>query len=230
MRQFFDYCYINGLSKENKSSLIPKITTPHVYHLPPVMSIENVKCLFESIDRANTKGKRDYAILLLAARLGIRAIDIANLQLNDLNWSTNEIILKQEKTYHTVHLPLLNDIGWALIDYIQHGRPETEDKYVFRCMNAPYGRLKGSQVVESIFHRRMNKAGIKLKTNNHPVGIHVLRHALGRVLLERETDLPVISQIMGHQCIKSTETYIHIDMKGLALCTIDPEEVFPYNV
>ncbi|WP_274940963.1 site-specific integrase [Chordicoccus furentiruminis] len=230
MRQFFEYCYANSLTQDNKCVLIPNINTPHVYHLPTDMPAESVKKMLESIDRANTMGKRDYAILLLAARLGIRAVDIANLQLNDLNWSTNEIILKQEKTYHTVHLPLLNDVGWALIDYIQHGRPQTEDKYIFRCMHAPYGRLKGSQAIESIFHSRMNKAGIKLETKSQAIGIHVLRHALGRVLLEKETDLPVISQVMGHQSIKSTETYIHIDMKGLAQCTLNPEEVFPYGV
>lgn len=230
MQQFFEFCFANGLTVDNKCDLIPMINTPHVYHLPTDMPVDSVKAMLNSIDRANTKGKRDYAILLLAARLGIRAVDITNLQLTDLNWSTNEIVIKQEKTYHTIHLPLLNDVGWALIDYIQHGRPQTDDKYVFRCMYAPYGRLKGSQAVESIFHSRMNKAGIKLETNNQPIGIHVLRHALGRVLLEKETDLPVISQVMGHQSIRSTETYIHIDMKGLAQCTISPEEVFPYGV
>lgn len=230
MQQFFEFCFANKLTEDNKCDLIPIINTPHVYHLPTDLPVDSVKTILNSIDRANTMGKRDYAILLLAARLGIRAIDIANLQLTDLNWSTNEIVLKQEKTYHTIHLPLLNDVGWALIDYIQHGRPQVEDKYVFRCMNAPYGKLKGSQTVEAIFHSRLNKAGIKLATNNQPVGIHVLRHALGRVLLEKETDLPVISQILGHQSIKSTETYIHIDMKGLAQCAISPEEVFPYGV
>lgn len=230
MKQFFDFCFANSISVDNKSDLIPPIITPHVYHLPSDMPVETVKVLLNSIDRANTKGKRDYAILLLAARLGIRAVDIANLQLTDLNWSTNEIILKQEKTSHTIHLPLLQDVGWAIIDYIQHGRPQTEDKYLFRSMSAPYGRLKGSQSIESIFHSRLNKAGIKLKTANQQVGIHILRHALGRALLEKGTDLPVISQVMGHQSIKSTETYIHIDLKGLAQCTISPEEVVPYGV
>lgn len=230
MQQFFAYCFANGLTIENKCDLIPPIVTPHVYHLPKNLDLETVKKLLSSIDRANTMGKRDYAILLMITRLGIRAIDIANLQLTDLNWSTNEIILWQEKTYQTIHLPLLNDVGWALIDYIQHGRPQTEDKYIFRTMNAPYGRLAGSQAVESIFHSRLNKAGIKLNTKNQPAGVHVLRHALGRVLLEKDTPLPVISQVLGHQSIKSTETYIHIDMKGLAQCTLNPEDIIPYEL
>lgn len=228
LNQFFTFCFAHGYSSDNKSELIPAIKMPHIYRIPVHWDTDTVKKLLLSVDRANPKGKRDYAILLLAARLGIRAIDIAELKLTDLNWATNEIALAQQKTNQVVHLPLLNDVGWALIDYIQNGRPQVEDKFIFRCMNAPYGQLKGSQAIESIFHSRLNMAGIKLPDQHQAFGIHSLRHTLGRILLEKETPLPVISQIMGHQDIRSTDTYIHIDMKGLAQCTLDPAEVLNY--
>lgn len=225
MKQFFLYCYNNNLCDKDISLIIPNIKSPHSTHLPISWNIEDAKKLLESIDRDNSVGKRDYAILLIACRLGLRAIDLITLELSDFNWETKLITIKQKKTNHTITLPLLNDIGWAVIDYIKNGRPNTSDKKLFIKNLPPYDGFSNTTSVERIFKSRMEKAGISI-SRSEKCGIHSLRHTLGRILLEKETSLPVISQILGHQSIQSTETYLHINMKGLESCPIDPNRVF----
>lgn len=228
MKQFFQYCFDNNLCKINLVLYIPEITSPHQAKIPASWSAEEVKQLLDSIDRSNTVGKRDYAILLLACRLGLRAVDIANLELSDLNWENKTITVRQKKTRNTITLPLLNDIGWALIDYIKNGRPETDDKRIFIRINAPFTGV-GTGTLSGIFTRRMHDAGLRVK-RAEKCGIHSLRHTLGSLLLEKETPLPVISQILGHKSIQSTETYLRINMDGLNECPIDPERVFSHEV
>ena len=185
--------------------------------------------MLDSIDRTSSTGKRDYAILLIACRLGLRACDICKLQLNNFNWETKEIHLTQKKTQHTIILPLLNDIGWAVIDYIKNGRPKTDDPYLFVRVNPPYNALAGSPAIENIFTSRIHDAGLRIPRGKK-CGIHSLRHTLGSILLEKETPLPVISQILGHQSIRSTSTYLRLNMNGLAECPVNPDKVFDDEV
>ena len=229
MKQFFQYCFDSGLSRRNLIYLIPDITVPHVAAIPLSWTDEEVKQLLESIDRDSVSGKRDYALLIMACMLGLRAIDLVNIELSDFDWERKIITVRQKKTRNTVTLPLLNDIGWAVIDYIRNGRPKTDDKHLFIRLNAPYNGMGNSGSVERIFTNRLHKAGLRVK-RNQKCGIHSLRHTLGSLLLEKETPLPVISQILGHRSIQSTETYLRINMKGLLECPIDPQKVFDHEV
>lgn len=224
MKQFFQYCFDNELSKINICHLIPAISTPHETKIQASWTAEEAKQLLDSIDRSSEIGKRDYAILLLASRLGLRAIDLANLELSDFDWSTHVVTIRQKKTRNTITLPLLSDIGWAVIDYIKV-RPVTDEKKLFISAKPPYEALITSSSFVSIFVKRMHQAGLRVK-NADKCGIHSLRHTLGGLLLEKETPLPVISQILGHKSIQSTETYLRINMAGLNECPIDPDEVF----
>ena len=225
LKQFFQFCFDNSLSKMNIVTLFPIIKTPHETKIPVSLSVDEVNTLLNSIDRDDPKGKRDYAILMLASHLGLRAIDIINLKLSSFNWELKSITLTQEKTNHTITLPLLNDIGWSIIDYIKNGRPNVAIDYLFIQHRAPYENFSSSNAVSSIFVRRMHHAKLNIAREKR-CGIHSLRHTLGTALLEKETPLPVISQILGHQSIKSTETYIKTNLKGLKECPIDPERVF----
>lgn len=229
MKQFFQYCFNNSFSKLNLVYLIPSITTPHETKIPVSWTAEETKQLLESIDRSSPSGKRDYAILLIASTLGLRAIDLANLELSDFDWERKIITVRQKKTRNTITLPLLNDIGWAVIDYIKNGRPQTDDPKLFIRLIAPYSGLGTSGSIERIFTDRMHDAGLRVKRVER-CGIHSLRHTLGSLMLEKETPLPVISQILGHRSIQSTETYLRINMSGLAECPIDPEKVFDHEI
>lgn len=225
LKQFFTFCFDNNLCRNDISSIIPDVTIPHAAYLPASWSADEAKQLLDSIDRTSSTGKRDYAILLIACRLGLRACDICRLQLEDFNWETKEIHLIQKKTQNAIVLPLLNDIGWAVIDYIKNGRPKTRDSHLFIRAIPPYNALAGSSAIENIFTFRIHNAGLRIPRGKN-CGIHSLRHTLGSILLEKETPLPIISQILGHQSIKSTSTYLRLNMKGLAECPIDPDKVF----
>lgn len=225
LKQFFQFCFDNSLSKANIVTLFPVIKTPHETRIPVSLSVDETNKLLDSIDRNDPKGKRDYAILMIASHLGLRAVDIINLKLSNFDWERKLITVAQEKTSHTIMLPLLNDVGWSIIDYIRNGRPNVDTDYLFIEHRAPYERFSSSGAISSIFTRRMHDAKLNIVRGKR-LGIHSLRHTLGTALLEKKTPLPVISQILGHQSIKSTETYIKTNIKGLRECPIDPERVF----
>lgn len=225
IKQFFQYCFDYGLSQNNLVYLIPEITIRHTSKIPVSWTNEDVKKLLNSIDRSSPVGKRDYAILFLACVLGLRAIDIVRLELSDFDWERKVIIVRQKKTGKTIVLPLLNDIGWAVIDYIKKGRPNTEDQRLFIRLNAPFEGVSKGGALGRIFSIRAHEAGLRINRDCR-YGIHSLRHTLGSLLLEKGTPLQVISQIMGHSSVQSTETYLRINMSGLSMCPIDPEKVF----
>lgn len=224
MRFFFRYCFSNGYSSEDKSRFVRKVAAPHRANLPISWKLEDVKKILGSVDRDSPVGKRDYAILMLACKYGLRSVDIRNLELENINWEAKEIIIKQQKTSNTIHLPLLTDIGWALIDYIRHSRPVTTDNAVFITANAPYKRLSESSGLNTIFRKYLALSGVPIPREGF-CGMHTLRHTLGRVLLEKQVPLPQISQILGHTSVKSTSIYLQIDMNGLKACMINPNEV-----
>jgi integrase/recombinase XerD len=225
MRVFLRFLYLNHFTQDDLSLKVPK---QKKYYYPPIPSVwkqEDVVRLLENIDRGNPTGKRDYAILLLVARLGIRVGDIKSLKLTDLNWKTKTIIFKQNKTKNMVTYPILNDIGWALIDYLREARPVSESPYVFLRMNAPYEAFGNNANLHNIITKHTRKAGIKIpKEKRH--GLHSLRHTLASTLLEQGTPLPVISEILGHINSRSTAVYLQTGINGLRQCALDPKEVF----
>jgi site-specific recombinase XerD len=139
LRVFLRFLYLNQYTGEDLSLKVPKQSK---YYYPPVPSVwekQDVVRMLKSVDRASPVGKRDYAILLLVAKLGIRVGDIKSLKLSDLNWEKKTIQIIQNKTKNTVTYPILNDIGWALIDYLKNARYVSNSEFVFIRMNAPYG-------------------------------------------------------------------------------------------
>lgn len=225
LKQFFQFCFDYSLDNNYIVSYFPVIKTLHESKIPVSLTMDETQILLSSIDKSDPKGKRDYAMLMIASHLGLRAVDIRELKLSDFNWQCKTIRITQEKTNHTITLPILNDLGWSVIDYIRNGRKDVDNEYLFLQNRAPYEKFADSSTITSIFVRRLHQAGIKIKKGDR-CGIHSLRHTLGCALLEKETPLPVISQILGHQSIKSTEVYLKININGLMECPIDPERVF----
>ncbi|MBZ9537206.1 tyrosine-type recombinase/integrase [Cytobacillus oceanisediminis] len=225
LRVFLRFLFLNQNTQEDLSLKVPK---QKKYYYPPIPSVwkqEDVVSMLENIDRGNPTGKRDYAILLLVARLGIRAGDIKSLKLTDLDWENKTIVLKQNKTKRMVSYPILNDIGWALIDYLKEARPVSDSPFVFLRMNAPYEAFGRDANLHNIITKHTRKAGITVsKEKRH--GLHSLRHTLASSLLEQGTPLPVISEVLGHINSRSTAVYLQTDIKSLRKCALDPEEVF----
>ena len=131
LRVFLRFLYFNQYTNEDLSLKVPKQRKYYYPAIPSVWNKEDVKHMLESIDRGNPTGKRDYAILLIVAKLGIRVGDIKSLELSDLNWQAKIIRIRQNKTKNIVTYPILHDIGWALIDYLKNARPISNSPFVF---------------------------------------------------------------------------------------------------
>ena len=181
--------------------------------LPAYYTEEEIEKLLKSVDRGNIVGKRDYAILVIAAYLGLRASDIAHLRFENLHWAHNTIFLRQYKTGKNISLPLLPVVGNALLDYIQYGRPKSDEQYIFLLVISPFLPIR-PQAIAGLINRRFSYAGFKSTTRRH--GGHALRNSLVKELLNNKQSLPVISEVLGHKNTSSTRHYIRIDSETLA--------------
>jgi site-specific recombinase XerD len=225
LRSFLRYLCLRGLVDSRLVDQMPKVRVYSEAHLPTIWTAQNLQILLAAVDRASPTGKRDFAILLLAARLGLRVGDIRDLRLDQLDWEHNRIRVVQSKTGMPLELPLPEDIGQALIDYLRYGRPEASHREVFLRHNAPFrpfGRNCNLYGIISLYRRR---AGIKLPHQSRQ-GLHSLRHTLASRLLEAGTPLDVIAGVMGHLTPETTRQYLRIDVEALRRAALDPEEVF----
>lgn len=225
LRNYLTFLYGHGFIDEDISKFLPKVRITRNAFIPYCWKKEDVKKLLKAIDRGGPKGKRDYAILLLVVRLGLRVSDIRGLKLSNLNWNRKTISITMQKTKRPLKLPLLDDIGWAIIDYLKNGRPKTKCDAVFIRHVAPYDSFGEGESFYKELHRYMVKAELEIPLDFH-CGLHSLRSTLARNMLEAKVALPVISDTLGHQSTNTTSIYLKIDLNGLKRCALDPEEVF----
>lgn len=218
LRNFLRYLSDHHLSARDLSYLIPKSSYKKESHLPTTYTQEEVDRMIQSIDRGNPKGKRDVVMILLAARLGLRASDICGLRFEHIHWETNQLQLIQKKTKEKIELPLLTEIGNAMIDYLKYGRPFSDLPYVFIHARQPYEKLE-EPTLHSIVTFYLQKAGISVEQKKH--GPHALRHSLAGLLLEKKTPIPVISEVLGHTSTESTKSYLRIDLETLRQCALE---------
>ena len=227
MRSFFRYLYNLNLTATDLSIAIPRDHYKKQPRLPSVYSKEEVKAILGTADRSTCIGKRNYAIFLLAVRLGLRASDIRNLQFENISWPESRISFVQQKTKVQIALPLPTDVGEALVDYLKYGRPASCFNFVFVDHIYPYGEL-GEKAVPRIARRAIQKSDIEIGNRKH--GFHVLRHTLANFLLEQKTSLPIISQILGHENVQTSMNYLRIDIGQLRQCALEapmvPEDFY----
>lgn len=223
IRGFFKYAYEQKLSDNDLSVMVPKDNFKKQPKLPSTYSITEIEKLIASIDRGNANGRRNYAVVLLAARLGLRASDIANLKFENLLWERSMIVLNQFKTGKKIELPILPEVGNAIIDYLKFGRPKSNESFVFLLSRSPFSPLSSCGIT-GIVHSYFVKSGINITNRKH--GPHALRHSLAGILLENETILPVISEVLGHQSTASTSYYIRIDLKSMRQCALEVPSVY----
>ena len=223
LRGFLRYLNSEGILAIDWSYLVPKDNYKKESKLPTTYTKEEVNLMLKAVDRGNPKGKRDYAMMLLAARLGLRSSDICGLTFENLLWAQNLIVLVQEKTKKRVELPILIEVGNSIIDYLKFGRPESDLPYVFLHANHGFRKLQ-EPTLHSIVCHYMRLAGIA-NVNDKKHGPHALRHSLAGFLLENKTPLPVISEVLGHTSTESTKTYLRIDKASLRQCALEVPSV-----
>src|SRR5437773_5886710 len=221
---FLRFLTMRGILQKDLSAELPKVRVPRDATIPSVWDQELLVRLLRAVDRSSAKGKRDYAILLLACRLGLRAGDIRTLKLDQLHWEDSTIEVTQSKTGMPLSLPLTNEVGEALIDYLKSGRPQTTHREVFLKVNPPFDPFRENNHLHHIVKYWRLLARITFRSPQKR-GLHSLRHTLATRLLEKGTPLPTIAEILGHTSLESTRIYAKADVEALRGVALDPEEV-----
>ena len=210
LRCFIRYLHLCGRTRIDLSGSVLRTATAHLAVLPKYLTVEQVEKLLKTPDRNTAVGLRDYAMMLLLARLGLRGGEVVKLELEDIDWQAGEFMVRG-KGSRSVRLPLPQDVGEALTAYLQHARPNCGTRKVFVRALAPRGPLKGGCCVTGQVAHYLDRAGL------HPAkrGAHVLRHSLATRMLGGGSSLEEIAQVLRHQHINTTEIYAKVDVTTL---------------
>jgi len=203
-RMFCRFLYEQKYIDKNVEYVIGRNNYPKREKLPSVYNADEIKQIEETVGQSSAVGKRDYAMLLLATRLGLRSSDIAGLTFGNLDWGQNIICLTQSKTKKVIELPLLADVGKAIINYLKYGRPVSSLQQVFLTACAPY-RPVNRLIINGAVSRTIISSGVDI--TGRKFGPHAMRHTLASQLLLNGTSLPVISETLGHSDTQATMNY-----------------------
>lgn len=216
--QFLKYLYKRGSLPIDYSAIVSKDKYVRQAKLPSYFSPEEIDSLLSSIDRSSANGKRDYAMILLVVELGLRCGDVVNMQFDNIQWEQDKLILIQQKTKMPLELPLLPDVGNAIINYLKAGRPQSNLPYVFLRLIPPYDKMDDN-AVNGIMQKYLKLSGIRYDERRH--GPHALRHSLAVNLLNQSIPLPVISSVLGHVNTESTLNYLRVNADSLKQCALE---------
>jgi|WetSurMetagenome_2_1015567.scaffolds.fasta_scaffold28491_3 site-specific recombinase XerD len=210
LRSFFRYLLHRGDITIDLAACVPSIANWQLSSLPRFLRPHQVQQVLAHCDRRTTQGRRDYAILLLLARLGLRACEIVSLTLDDIHWQTGEITIKG-KGKRAAQLPLPPDVGKAIADYLKKDRPACSTRRVFMCMKAPRRGFANSQGISTIVARALKRAGI----DSPHRGAHLFRHSLATQMLGQGASLADIALLLRHRSLDTTAIYAKVDLIAL---------------
>lgn len=222
LRHFFNFLYDQELILYSGRELFPVIVTNKRDRMLSYYSEEEIKKIILCIDNTTANGKRDLCAVLLATELGIRSGDICRLKLSDIHWERSTIEFFQLKTGVFNQLPLLENIKFALIDYLRSSRPSCNSDLLFVGIKNNYGMISASQM-HSIVSKYFKSAGLDISKRKH--GPHALRHSLASNLLRNNTPMYVIKDVLGHTNLNTTRSYLNIDFNTLKHFSLEvPDE------
>lgn len=207
LRSFLRFCFIEGLVETDLSAAALSMTGRRRSPLPRGISQTDAQALLDSCDRRGSIGRRDYAVLTMLLRLGLRAGEVVALTLDDIDWRAAEMVV-HGKGRRDDRLPLPADVGEAIAGYLQRGRPKSTRREVFLRAVAPVAPL-GRTGVSLIVRRACGRAAVT------PVGAHRLRHTMACEMVRKEVPLPEISQVLRHRSVTSTAIYAKVDVEQL---------------
>ena len=210
LRSFLRFLQQRGLLATDLAAAVPGVCDWRLAHLPKALPAEQVELLLASCDRGTPAGRRDYAVLMLLARLGLRGGEVAAMTLDDLDWECGEIVV-HGKGQRLARLPLPMDVGSALVDYLRRDRPVCATRHVFIRIRAPRRGFVSPSVICCIVRRALKRAGLTPEFK----GAHLLRHSLATDLLRRGASLVEIGQLLHHSQPNTTQIYAKVDIAAL---------------
>lgn len=202
--------YLQGVTPLRLGAAVPPVGGWRLAALPPpALSSTEVQRLLESCDRSSAVGSRDFAIMMLLARLGFRSVEVARLQLGDVDWCAGELVVRG-KGRRQDRLPLPNGVGEDLVVYLSNGRAPEGARHLFLTLRAPRGPIR-ADLVGDVVERACRRVAMPV------LGPHRLRHALAGELLRQGAGLLAISQVLRHQDLATTALYAKVDLDTLRL-------------
>jgi site-specific recombinase XerD len=210
LRSFFRFTRLQGVIKSDLAALVPSGPSWEMSGPPKHLGPEAIQRVLSACDRSTVKGKRDYAILLLLARLGLRAGEIVALQLDDMDWANGALMVRSKKGDGWARLPLPMEVGQALERYLRV-RPPSPYRNVFVRDYAPYTPFVASGPVSVLVRKAIEKAGVK----SARTGAHLFRHSLATEMLRRGASLAEIGRVLRHRDPDSTAIYARVDLEAL---------------
>ncbi len=210
LRSFFRFLRAEGLVGDRLDAAVPMV--PHrrsglVRHLDP----GSLEQLIGSLDSSTERGLRDRAMILCMSRLGLRVSEIVRLRLEDINWRARVIRVVGRKTGHGALLPITGEVGAALVDYLQRGRPDTPAREVFILVRIRRGAPISDSMVGRAVDNALRRVGIEAATR----GGNLLRHSLATGLQAQGVGLSEIAGLLGHSCLATTRIYAAVDIEAL---------------
>ena len=223
LRDFLKFLYREGLIAKEVSDIFPVIVSNKFEVIPSFYTKTEIGKILGCVNRQTKIGKRDYAVLILAIQLGIRAGDIRQLKLEHIRWDINQIEYIQQKTKNLICLPLFENIKYALLDYLKNSRPDSISSNIFVRHRAPLMPFSSRNPFYEIINKYIAKADIVTGGKKH--GLHSMRHSLASNLLSNNTPMPVITGILGHKNSNSTNLYLRININSLRSVALEvPDE------
>lgn len=210
LRSFLQYARYRGEIVHDLTAAVPSVASWSMTSIPRAISEDAVRQLLASINRSTAVGRRDYAVLLLLSRLGLRAGEVVQLELDDIDWKAGSVRIRGKGDRHSV-LPLPADVGSAIAAYLRYGRPQSKSRRVFLRAKAPIRGFLDQRAVGSLVRSHLARTGVKAPTH----GAHQFRHALATRMLRRGASLNEIGEILGHRTPHTTEIYAKVDLDSL---------------
>ena len=223
VRSFLRWAFVEGRLAMDLTAAT--IATRHHRHtgLRDVLSDDELTRLLTTVDRVSAIGRRDYAVLMLAARYGLRPSDIRQLRLDDVQWRAEVIALRQAKTGRALVLPLLPDVRAALIAYLRDGRPATDARQVFIRHRAPFEPFVATNNLNTIMRTALRRAGLDQRPGRR--GLYLFRHTLATRMLAAQCPIKTIGDVLGHVLTDTTMEYANVDLAALRRVALSEAEV-----
>jgi site-specific recombinase XerD len=212
LRSFFRFLFLSGQTQSDLAGVVPSVPDWRLVELPKYLTPEEVERVVRAVsEREATVARRDHAIILVLARLGLRAGEVIALELEDVDWRAGELEIRGNKGHHRDRLPLPVDVGEALASYLRHYRPPCTTRRLFVRTKAPHRGFAHPSSISTIVCRAIKRAGLQPDFK----GAHVLRHSLATGMLRAGASLDVIGEILRHRSPSTTEIYAKVDVRGL---------------
>ena len=218
LKHFYRFLYEQGITAKEFNLLFSNPVASETKIKKPVPLDELAQTL-KLIDRSTPKGKRDYALILLAAMTGLRSVDVVKLKRSDIDWNKGEIRIIQAKTKRPVSLPLTEDVGEALKVYLLEARPECDSDEIFLTSRAPHKPYESTRAAGDIFDSRRKEAGYSSS------GVHGLRRALAKNMISVGVPATTVAQVLGDKQLNSIKQYVAIDTDNLAECSLGFDDI-----